>query len=466
MQQPRLACLVSPLRMTEPRSESQLSIRADDARVTTPAPLDLFHNYRRLPPTPLNWLKAARAAAVWRARPGLHRLSIAARFLGWLYRFPFDVARSMLKSAAIWRRAFQRSYWDQLLDLVAAASFNGIMPRDYYRGDMARMQRQGFFFDVLPYQLYATPLVVASMRHAAGTMAMVRNKWTCQQFLQGKGIAMPVTFAMIPGKSGRRGDEAVFVPPRQDFLVKPVSGLQGQDIQIWRFNPAKNCWSRAGDCLDAAALTARLETLAASQQGGMLVQELLRNSESIAPFAPYALSTFRTVTILDENGAPSVVMCQFRTSTDPQAPVDNFHAGGSMFFVDLETGLFGRGATGDFSVRPVLMEHHPATGTRMTGVAVPDLQDICRLAERAHQCVPKLPCVGWDIAHTHKGLVILEGNIPPGLQPTQQALAGGRLPTRFMSLLALQARTWIEETEPLGSRFRVGADLGDVASDG
>lgn len=452
--------LVGPLLMTEHGQEHARPPSPENARVTTPAPLDLFSNYRKLPPTPLNWLKAARAAAVWRARPGLGKLTIAARLLGWLYRFPFDVARAMLTSASIWRREFDRSYWQQFLDLLVAAGVNGIMPRDYYRGDMARMQRRGMFFDVLPYQLYATPLVVVSMQRAAGVLTMLRNKWTCQQFLAGKGIPMPVTFAWISGKQDGREKASAFVPPRQDFLVKPAGGLQGQDVQIWRFDPAKDCWSRGGDCLDAAAMTSRLGDIARRMQGGMLVQEVLRNSERIAPFAPYALSTFRTVTILDEHGEPTVVMCQFRTSADPQSAVDNFHAGGCMFFVDLETGLFSRGAKGDFSVRPVFMDNHPVTGTRMEGVAVPDLQDVCRLAERAHRLVPDLPCIGWDIAHTQKGLVILEGNVPPGLQPTQQALAGGRIPRRFMALLAFHARTWIEQTEPENSRFRVGADMG------
>lgn len=138
-----------------------------EARITTPAPFDLFISYRDAEPTPLNWLKAARAAMVWRAHAGLGSLAIAGRLLGWFYRFPSDLLRYMWRCSATWKRHFHRTRLQQFLDIVAAAAGNGLMPRDYYRCDIAKKGRGEGFFDVIPYQLYATPLEVLAHERSA-----------------------------------------------------------------------------------------------------------------------------------------------------------------------------------------------------------------------------------------------------------------------------------------------------------
>ena len=425
-----------------------------EARITTPAPFDLFISYRDAEPTPLNWLKAARAAMVWRAHAGLGSLAIAGRLLGWFYRFPSDLLRYMWRCSATWKRHFHRTRLQQFRDIVAAAAGNGLMPRDYYRCDIAKKGRGEGFFDVIPYQLYATPLEVLAHERSAGELETTRNKAAFYAFFSERGMPVPGVLGLL----GLERGPGTFLPPARDFLVKPATGGQGRGISIWRYQPETGQWKSQGRTADAGTLLKGLEEQAATTPGGLVVQEVLANGQEIVPFAPFALSTFRTVTVLDEKGEPTVVVGQFRTATKAESPVDNFHAGGCLFHIDLESGRFGKGEQGDYCDNPVSIERHPATGNQISGVAVPRLAEIRALALRAHALLPSLPCIGWDIAVTEGGPVLVEANVPPGLQPTQQVQVGGFARTRFMSILAHHARTWIEENEPPGSRFRVGAD--------
>lgn len=435
-----------------------------DARITTPAPLDLFRSYRKLEPTPLNWLKAARAAMVWRARPGLRALPIYGRLTGWLWRFPSDVIRFMFRNSVRWKAHFGRPIGQQAMDLLQAAAVNGLMPRDYYLCDIAAMKRQQPFFDYIPYNLYATPVEVISALSGRESLQDTIDKWKFNQLFETTDIAVPECLALIRNGCIVAPDGAAVTLPTRDFLVKPAAEFQGRAISIWRYDGENALWRHGQTALNEVELQAELMRMADTMQGGAILQEVLENHPDIRPFAPYALSTFRTVTMMDETGRPVVVKCQFRTAVDPEAAVDNFHAGGCLFLVDFERGRFCHGNQGDYSKLPVSLDSHPANGIRLEGEIVPHLDQVLEIARRAHAHMPGLLCVGWDVAQTTKGLVILEANVPPGLQPTQQIDSGGFARTPFMALLAKHCQLWIEENESPHSRFRVGADLKGRAS--
>lgn len=430
-------------------------IRPSMARVTTPAPLDLFASFRKRSPTSMNWLKAARAAAVWRARPGIAGLAIHLRLAGWPLRFLPEALHHLWKHGKLWQETFGRSRLDQFRDMVAAASHNALMPKDYYRCQMALLQRSGAFFELFPHQLYVTPLIVLSN---PATASLVNNKRRLSAVLSSAGIATPAIFSVVADGELRDLSGSAARLPRRDFLVKPAAGLQGGGISIWRHG-ADDRWSCAGESLDEAALTSRLVRLSGTMRGGALVQEALTNHPSMAPIAPYALSTFRVVTVLDETRRPEVVICQFRSATDPSAVVDNYHAGGCLFAIDMETGRFGAGFQLDFAEHPRVIEDHPATGAPIAGQTVPGLEQACAMALDAHRLFPQVVCIGWDVAYTGRGHVILEGNAPPGIQPSQQIAVGDRARRRIIDLIGFHARQWLETTEPPGSRFLVGRDL-------
>jgi glutathione synthase/RimK-type ligase-like ATP-grasp enzyme len=62
---------------------------------------------------------------------------------------------------------------------------------------------------------------------------------------------------------------------------------------------------------------------------------------------------------------------------------------------------------------------HPMTGERIEGFQLPFWKESVELALRAHETLPTIALVGWDIALTAEGPVIIEGNSTPGAKSPQ-----------------------------------------------
>ncbi len=87
--------------------------------------------------------------------------------------------------------------------------------------------------------------------------------------------------------------------------------------------------------------------------------------------------------------------------------VDNYHAGGVAAAVDVESGTIGRGIG---SRGLDWLDTHPETKRVFTGLTVPGWDDVLRITRRAAASMPEFPCVGWDLAVTPSGPILIEAN--------------------------------------------------------
>jgi hypothetical protein len=153
----------------------------------------------------------------------------------------------------------------------------------------------------------------------------------------------------------------------------------------------------------------------------MMVLPRLRNHPAIADMATESLIAVRVVTVLDEDLQPEVVVAYLRvlSKLEPgwpvKKPISEYAAA-----VDLETGRLGA-MTGD---QPECLsqwhERHPVTGVEIVGRQVPHWAEIVALAGRAHRISSDRILVGWDIAITPQGPVLLEGNSYPDVHYPQR----------------------------------------------
>ena len=59
---------------------------------------------------------------------------------------------------------------------------------------------------------------------------------------------------------------------------------------------------------------------------------------------------------------------------------------------------------------------HPKTGVMFKGFVIPYWNDILKLVEQASKVVPEVGYIGWDVAITPNGPIIVEGNNCPGYE--------------------------------------------------
>ena len=110
---------------------------------------------------------------------------------------------------------------------------------------------------------------------------------------------------------------------------------------------------------------------------------------------------------------------------------DNFHMGGSAVLIDMETGrLTGNG----FDKK--LNEHEfSATGIRYDGYEIPYFEEIKQMCLEAALVNDQIHFIGWDVAITPNGPLLIEGNRGSGFD-LPQVLAKRGLKDMLDALIA------------------------------
>lgn len=223
--------------------------------------------------------------------------------------------------------------------------------------------------------------------------------------------------------------------PRSDLFVKPVRGSGGSGAERWNHVEGDRYRRADGLELDAAALLALLRER--SLRRTLLIQPRVRNHADLADLSNGgALSTVRALTCRDESGRPELVAAVLRMAVGTNTTVDNFHAGGIAADIDIDSGVLSEASDLGMFTRHGWLANQPMTGARIAGRRVPQWSEVRALAERAHAAFGDRILVGWDIAISETGVVLVEGNSGPDVDIHQRVHRGGLFAGRFGPLLA------------------------------
>ena len=146
-----------------------------------------------------------------------------------------------------------------------------------------------------------------------------------------------------------------------------------------------------------------------------VIQEHLLPHPSLRPIMPgLALGTFRIVTYRDQGGTVSIPFA-FAKIPRQHSLNDNFQHGTTGNFlcgIEIHDGhlMDARGKVDPNAVLIERIERHPDSGFRFQDFFVPQWQALCEAASHAAKAFPEFRTVGWDVALTPAGPMILEGN--------------------------------------------------------
>jgi hypothetical protein len=232
--------------------------------------------------------------------------------------------------------------------------------------------------------------------------------------------------------------------PDCDLFVKPLIGCGGKGAERWdRIGP--RLWSDGHQRLGDAALIGHLRSIGRP----VIVQKRVQPHPALEPLTSGAVPTVRALTILDEHRRPELVAAVFRMSIGANRTVDNIHAGGLACAVSLEDGSLGLASDLGLDARLGWHRYHPTTFTRIHGTRLPFWDEVKALAVRAHGAFADRIIIGWDIAITEDGPVIIEGNRGPDMDLMQRFMKFGFYHQhRFTELIAHHLRALVDdETE-------------------
>jgi glutathione synthase/RimK-type ligase-like ATP-grasp enzyme len=184
-----------------------------------------------------------------------------------------------------------------------------------------------------------------------------------------------------------------FLKHKDKIIVKPNRDCSGHGIEIISIDKKTN-----SDEL--------YDQLVNNKQ--CLVEEVIENHKDIKKIYDQSLNTLRIISFRRDD---QVFILARILKFGNGGVLDNFAAGGMYTFVDEKGVVYAAAIDKDGNT----FEEHPITKFKFRGFKVPYFKETIELVKKAALVVPEIPYVGWDIAVTEKGPVIIEGNQTSGI---------------------------------------------------
>ena len=195
-----------------------------------------------------------------------------------------------------------------------------------------------------------------------------------------------------------------FIEKHDSFIIKPVFSASGNGIRFMEVAGIEDA-------------KRRIATVFAKSHEPILLEELIVQSEKMGRFHKDSVNTLRMRTFRFDDRV-ELLPSNMRLGRGG-AKIDNTSQGGISVALDENGKAF---AASDEQGNTFAV--HPDTGERIIGEVVPSWSEAVALVKELTQVVPEVRYVGWDIALTNDGWVLIEGNdkgMFVGLQkPTQK----------------------------------------------
>lgn len=197
----------------------------------------------------------------------------------------------------------------------------------------------------------------------------------------------------------------------REFVVKPARGALGAGVRVYRRDLNQLTCLATGEKLSLQDLVARLSR--DTYFSCYLFQKRLINHPAIdALSGSPALQTVRIITLLGREQQVEILVARLRLVSGNKY-TDNFRAGetGSMVAqVDPGSGRITETIQRAEDGRYERVQKHPVTGMEMDGFEMPFWQEMRLLVIQAAVAFSPVRILGWDVACTEEGPVIVEAN--------------------------------------------------------
>jgi len=137
-----------------------------------------------------------------------------------------------------------------------------------------------------------------------------------------------------------------------------------------------------------------------------LLEEIVKQHADLGSINPTSVNTIRINTVVDQEGVPHVLCAALRIGRG-ESIADNLHSGGIGARIDLDSGVLFTLAVGND-----LQTHvkHPISGVILPGFQIPHWEAAKEMVLCAAKMIPQTRWIGWDVAITETGPLLIEGN--------------------------------------------------------
>jgi hypothetical protein len=231
----------------------------------------------------------------------------------------------------------------------------------------------------------------------------INDKLAFHEFGESAGLPLPTLLAYWQEGASVVEFERAGAWWETALWLKPRRGSRSQGQEAWRHKP-EGGGGVAPDSGRQESLFRHLSTR--SRRSPVLVQARLGNHPDVAPLTNGALAAVRLITGRRRDG--SVVLIDALACLPSGGEIASTGTGGIVSSVDLDDGRLRDAYR--FTPARESVERHPDTGARIAGARLPDWAQALAHVTAAHTLLPGFVLLGWDVAFTPAGPVLIEGN--------------------------------------------------------
>ena len=184
-----------------------------------------------------------------------------------------------------------------------------------------------------------------------------------------------------------------FIKKHNPIIVKPINGSGGKGVEKYEIDEDSN-------------IKALFNTLLIRKQ--LLIEECIIQHQEINKLYSDSINSLRLFTFFDGDNT-YVLNSVFKIGNG--GVTDNFSSGSMYTFVNDEGIIICPAIDQEDNY----YEIHPITKEKILGFKIPNYDKACKLVIEASKVVKEVKYIGWDVAITPNGPVIIEGNSYPGV---------------------------------------------------
>ncbi len=196
-----------------------------------------------------------------------------------------------------------------------------------------------------------------------------------------------------------------FLKENKEFMIKPVDGLGGFGVKKMKSSTIKNS----------------KQFLNKLTYENLFLESMIIQDRKMNMLCDKSVNTIRIMTFVN-NDKSEILYAALRVGNG-KCEVDNFHKGGMGISIDTRTGkLKGDAIDKDLNV----YKKHPTTKVYFDSYQIPFWKETKALVLKCAKINQNIKVVGWDVAITRTGPVLVEGNRRPGFDLVQVLSKKGR----------------------------------------
>ena len=183
-----------------------------------------------------------------------------------------------------------------------------------------------------------------------------------------------------------------FLSGKDIVFAKPPTGEGGHDIEKIEVASIEDIAAFHSEC---------------AQKGLWLLEEAIIQHKDLNEINPNVVNSFRIVTLV-KDGVPHIVGTALRVNQDETQIIGCTN---DLYFGLKADGTIDGNVVDDYGK---IWKNHPLTGKPFSEVKISGVAEAFELVKQAALEVPEMPYIGWDVAFSVNGPLIVEGNEYPG----------------------------------------------------